>query len=189
LQPARTVAVVGTFTALAIASDLAMSGIPNVKVVDALVFASAFLFGFRVGAYVGVLSELIWGTMNPLGFGGYIIPFLVLGEVMYAAAGWGASKLWGGRTRLISDKSIFLGATLAICAFLWDVETNIGTALIGFWPSVSLGNVLATMVLGAPFMLAHELADLFMGAVLAPLIIQYLPRLAAARRLSLASRE
>ena len=92
----RELALVAGFTGLAIASDFAMTDALNVKLVDPIVFSVAFVFGPEMGVYVGVLSELIWSTFNPWGFGGYIIPFLVVGEILYAFAGWAAARVWKG---------------------------------------------------------------------------------------------
>jgi hypothetical protein len=177
----KELALVAAFTALAIASDFALADIPNVKLVDPIVFSVAFAFGLEMGMYVGVLSELIWGTLSPYGFGGYIIPFLVAGEVLYALAGWAAARVWDGESSRVSARNLYFGAALAVCAFLWDMETNAGTALLSFWPSLTLQKVLATEALGIPFMVSHEVSDLVTGAVLAPLIIFYASRLAKPR--------
>ncbi|MDG6915405.1 MAG: hypothetical protein JRM86_02515 [Nitrososphaerota archaeon] len=174
----RGLAAVAAFTALSVGSDYALSFFPNIpdaKLVDPLVFAVAFVYGFRVGAYVGVLSELVWGTVNPLGFGGYIIPFLAGGEVIYAAAGWAASRAWGGRSSPAS-RSLYFGSLLALCAFVWDLETNAGTALVAFWPGLTAAKLLATEALGIPFMVSHELSDFFTGAVITPVVIRYARR-------------
>jgi hypothetical protein len=129
-----------------------------------------------MGVYVGVLSEAVWGVLSPYGFGGYIVPFLVAGEVVYALAGWAASRVWRGDRRALSARNLYLGATLALCAFLWDLETNAGSALVAFWPYLTVQKVATTEVLGIPFMMAHEVSDLVSGAVLAPLIIFYASR-------------
>jgi len=173
----KDLALVAAFTALAVASDFALADVPNVKLVDPIVFSVAFVFGVRMGVYVGVLSELIWGTLSPYGFGGYIIPFLVGGEVLYALAGWAAARLWAEEGTRLSSRNIYFGATLALCAFLWDLETQAGTALLSFWPSLTLQKLVATEVLGTPFMFSHEVSDLFTGAVLAPMMIFYASRL------------
>lgn len=174
----KELALVAGFTALAVTSDFALADIPNVKLVDPIVFSVAFVFGLEMGVYVGVLSELIWGSLSPYGFGGYIIPFLVAGEVVYALAGWAAAKVWTGKDSRVSARNVYFGAVLALCAFLWDLETNAGTALLSFWSSLTLGKLLATEALGIPFMISHEVSDLFTGALLSPLIIFYASRLA-----------
>lgn len=170
------IAVVAAFTALAVASDFALADIPNVKLVDPIVFSVAFVFGLEMGVYVGVLSELIWGTVSPYGFGGYIIPFLVVGEVLYAVAGRVAAKTWAGDDSLASARNVCFGALLALCAFAWDLETNAGTAILSFWPSLTAQKLLATEAFGIPFMVSHELSDLVTGATVAPFIIFYASR-------------
>jgi hypothetical protein len=180
----KDIALVAAFTALAIASDFALTDFANVKLVDPIVFSVAFVFGLEMGVYVGVLSELIWGTFNPFGFGGYIIPFLVAGEVLYALAGWAAARVWAGDSSRLATRNLYFGAVLAICAFVWDLETNVGTALISFWPSLTVQKLLATEVIGIPFMVSHEVSDLVTGAVFAPLIIFYASRVARPRSLA-----
>jgi hypothetical protein len=177
----RELALVVGFTALAVASDFALTDALNVKLVDPIVFAVAFVFGLEMGVYVGVLSELIWSTISPWGFGGYIIPFLVAGEVLYALAGWAASRAWGGGGARLSARNLYFGALLSICAFAWDLETNAGTALLSFWPSLTWQKLLATEAQGIIFMVPHEVSDFVTGAVLAPLIIFYATRMATSR--------
>ncbi len=174
----RELSAVAVFTALAVASDFALADVPNVKLVDPIVFAAAFVFGLETGLYVGVLSELILGTLSPYGFGGYIIPFLVVGEAIYALAGWSAARLWAADGSRLSARNVYFGAVLALCAFLWDLETNAGTAVLSFWPSLTIQKLLATEALGIPFMVSHEVSDLVTGALIAPLIIFYASRLA-----------
>ncbi|MGH9921108.1 MAG: hypothetical protein ACRD6W_19845 [Nitrososphaerales archaeon] len=174
----RQVAVIASFTALAVASDFALTDALNVKLVDPIVFSVAFVFGLETGIYVGVLSELIWGTVSPFGFGGYIVPFLAAGEVMYAVAGWAAAKAWAPEESPVSARNLYFGALLALCAFLWDLETNAGTAVLAFGRSLSLDKLAATEAAGIPFMLPHEVSDLVTGALLAPIIIFYAKRVA-----------
>jgi hypothetical protein len=180
----RELALAAAFSALAVASDFALTDLLNVKLVDPIVFSVAFVFGLEMGIYVGVVSEVIWGTLSPYGFGGYIIPFLVAGEVMYALAGWAVAKVWRGESSRLSARNFYFGAVLATCAFLWDLETNAGTALLASWPSLTLQVIAGYEYLGIPFMMAHEVSDLVTGAILAPLIIFYASRFGRPRTLT-----
>src|SRR5712692_9490598 len=180
----KDLALVAAFTALAVASDFALTDLPNVKLVDPIVFSVAFVFGLELGAYVGVISEAIWGSLSPYGFGGYIIPFLVAGEVLYALAGWAASKVWRGDSSRVSARNFYLGGVLAICAFLWDLETNAGTALLVSWPSFQFQILAVYEAQGIPFAIAHEVSDLVAGAILAPFIIFYASRFGRPRSLA-----
>jgi len=185
VRRARSLALVATFSGVILSSNLALTDILNVKLLDSLVFVAAFLYGFRIGTSVAVVSELAWSFLSPYGIAGYITPFLVIGEVTYAFAGWAASKLWSGYLRQRPAQSLFFGALLAICAFIWDFETNFGTALIVFWPGVTVQNVLLTELQGVSFMLLHELSDLLLGIFFVPAVIFLLPRLSRARELNL----
>ena len=64
----QTLSMIAIFTSLIIASDYALAPIYNVKLMDTLVFASAYSFGFKVGASIAILSESIWSVVNPTGF-------------------------------------------------------------------------------------------------------------------------
>lgn len=175
-RKSQSLAVITIFTALIVGSDYAMAPLANVKLLDSLVFLAAYLFGFRIGASVGVLSEFIWAYGTPWGSPGFIAPFLIAGEVIYALAGTAASRIWTSRPDFRSGTNIALGGILAVCAVVWDLETEFGTALIGFWPSVTVFNYLGTVILGLPFTLAHEVSDFAFGAFLIPAIIMIIPK-------------
>ena len=167
--------IVAIFTSLTIASDFALAPVLNVKLMDTLVFSSTYAFGFKIGAYIAVLSELIWSFVSPFGNASLIAPFLIAGELIYVVAGYFCSKVWRkDEISILSYRNLFLGAVLAICAFLWDFETNLATGLLVLWPNhVTLLGVLAFEVVGIPFMIPHELGDFVLGSLLAPIIIAY----------------
>lgn len=171
----RTVSIVAIFTSLIIATDFAMVQFPNVKLEDTLVFSSAYAFGWKIGLCVALLSELIWGIASPYGFGGPIIPFLVAGETLYVAGGAIASRIWGREVKKISVQNFFFGAIVAICAFLFDIETNVLTSVI-LTGHLTLIGAIYYIASGAWFMVTHELADFVLGAYLAPLAIIYFLR-------------
>ncbi len=170
--PARQISIIAIFTSLVIASDFALAPALNVKLMDAIVFASAYAFGFRTGAAIAILSEFIWSIVTPYGLFFPIIPFLVAGELLFVTAGYLASKIWKiENLSSLSVNGLFLGATLAICAFVWDFETNIATGLIALWPRENLWGLLAFEISGIPFMIPHELSDFILGAGLVPIIV------------------
>ena len=92
MQSTKGISIVAIFTSLIIVSDYALAPIPNVKLVFTLAFASTYSLGLKIGTWIAVLSELIWGSISPYGFGGPIIPFLIVGNLVYVLAGWGASR-------------------------------------------------------------------------------------------------
>lgn len=176
MRSTKMLSLIAIFTSLIIASDYALIPALNVKLVDTLVFSTSFVFGFRIGASVAVLSELIWGVVSPYGFFLPIVPFLVLGEFFYVFAGYFASKIWGAEMfGAFSTRNLYFGAILAICAFAWDLETNLATGLI--WGAQTLEAYATFLVSGIPFAILHELSDFILGASLAPMVIAYCRRL------------
>ena len=180
----RSLAIITIFTALIVGSDYAMAPWANVKLLDSLVFLAAYLFGFRIGASVAVLSEFIWAYGTPWGPPGIIAPFLVAGEVIYALAGAAASRIWAGKPNFRSGTNVALGGILAVCAFVWDLEVDIVTAVIAYWPALTLPKLLWTLF--GPFTLvftiAHELSDFIFGAFLIPVLIVIIPKFGLSNR-------
>ena len=176
----REVALVPVLSALIVGSDFALAPYVDVKLLDVIVFSAAFLFGFRLGAVVAIVSEGAWSVVSPWGFAGPIMPFLIAGELIFAATGWWASKVWSDRSKVVQN-SIFIAALMLICAFAWDVETNLATALIASWPGLSIPAVVAWQISGIPFALVHEIADFFLGLLFAPAAILLIPRVMGRR--------
>jgi uncharacterized membrane protein len=164
------VAVVAVFSALVVGTDFALAPFVSFKLLDVVVFMVAFVYGFRQGAAVALVSETVWSVVSPWGVAGVMTPFLVGGELVFALAGWGASRYWKAEGNGISPVGFFIGAALAICAFVWDFETNAVTALVWFGPGLSLSQFLSVELAGFvfPLPLAHELADFALGSLLAP---------------------
>ncbi len=175
MNPTRRLTVIAIFTSLAIATDYGMAPVANVKLVFTLVFASAYAFGFKTGTTIAILTEFIWGVISPYGAPTLILPFLMGATVIYAFAGWGASKIWGYNIRPASYLNIFFGSIMAICAFFWDTTTNFGTAVLLYWPNITLEKFLFTDLnpLTLYFTVSHELGDFVLGSALAPVIIVY----------------
>lgn len=162
-------AIVAAFSALIVGSNFALASLVDVKLLDSVVFLTAFVFGFKTGAAVAVVSETAWSFVSPWGMAGVMTPFLVGGELLFAVAGWGAARLWGRVIPLGSPYPIFIGATMAVCAFVWDLETNAATALVAYWPRLTAQNLLLTEAYGTPFFITHFASDLLLGAIFVPL--------------------
>ena len=167
------IAVVAVFTALVVGSDFALAPFVNFKLWDLIVFMVAFVYGFRQGAAVAVLSEAVWSFVSPWGPAGIMSPFLIAGELLFAFAGWGASRMWKPMSGPITPSSIFFGATLAICAFLWDFEVNAVTAFVWYGPRLTFPELLVTELYGFafPIPMLHEVADFLLGTLAAPAAI------------------
>ncbi|MBS7635155.1 hypothetical protein KEJ34_06680 [Candidatus Bathyarchaeota archaeon] len=172
-KKARVFGLITILTSLCVATNYLMIGLVNVKLMDLIVFVSGFRFGSLVGGLVGVLTWLVYGTINPYGFSLPILAATSLGEGVYGVVG-GLIRGWRipemGRLWFMNASFAFIGFILT---FIYDLFTNIVCGLVVGLP---LGVVLMA---GIPFALIHELSNtlfFFVGAS---------PLLTALRRLPL----
>jgi len=175
----RGVAVMAVFSALAVASNYALLAFPQVKLMDSLVFVSAYLFGFGVGAGVAVITWLVYGSVNPLGAAGFpLLIVLMVGELFFAFSGallghrWKRSAVFGNGRRFL-NKSLVLGLTGLLSAFAYDFWTN---AIEGLLIYRSIEGIALRWITGVYFALAHELADFVFFAFVVPILIVAISR-------------
>ncbi|MHB1908214.1 MAG: hypothetical protein ACYCQJ_04990 [Nitrososphaerales archaeon] len=170
----RQISIVAMFSSLILATDFGLASIPNVKLMDTLVFAASYSFGFKLGAYIAIVSELAWSFVSPNGVAGIFTPILVGCELLFALAGWIASKTWSIKNlSWFSTTNVFFGSLMLVTAFFWDFITNAAYAVSITWPNVSLFSIIAAQVSGALFMFNHEIADFVFGAFLSTIVILY----------------
>ncbi len=173
------VALIAVFSALAVASNYAMLAFFQVKLMDSLVFISAYLFGFRVGAGVAAITWLVYGSLNPLGAAGFpLLLILVVGEMIYAVSGALVGRAWKRSTdfeggRRFFNKSLVLGVTGLLSTFVYDFWTN---AIDGLLIYRSIQGIVIRMVTGVYFALVHEVANFLFFAFIVPLLIVSISR-------------
>jgi hypothetical protein len=155
----RQVSVIAVMTATCVSTNYLLIGVINVKLMDLLVFVSGFAFGPLVGAIVGILTWLVYGTINPYGFSLPILAATCLGESIYGAVGGLLGGMEphrtddnpGGRLRFFNAKFAVIGFLLT---FAYDLLTNIVSGLVAGIP------IAVALVGGIPFALTHELSNL-----------------------------
>ena len=190
MRTTRELATIAIFTSLIIASDFSLTPFPNVKLLDTLVFSIAFVFGFGMGTSVAITSEVIWGFVSPYGPASLINIFTVLGELFFVIAGVLASRVWKqdeNRTWGLSLESFYFGAIIAICAFLWDFETNLAMGLIADGFKFTF-YALTFEITGASFAIVHEASDFLIGSALAPVAITFFSHTLKRRPLAVSPR-
>ena len=62
----RDISLITVLTALCVGGNYALIGLPNIKVMDLVVFVSGFVFGTFIGATTGILAWTLYGVINPL---------------------------------------------------------------------------------------------------------------------------
>src|SRR5438552_14083496 len=127
------VMITAVFTALALATNYALIGIPNVKIMDTLVFILAFVYGLRLGIGVATSIWLVYGFVNPNGVDSFLmLSFLMVGECFYALAGVALRKSFVARdvvrgTKEYQRLSIVFGLVGLLSTFAYDALTNFGS--------------------------------------------------------------
>ncbi|MCL5788569.1 MAG: hypothetical protein M1357_02035 [Candidatus Marsarchaeota archaeon] len=166
MRPSRKAAVIALFTAVSLSTDYLMLPLPNVKLMDTMVFMAGYIYGVDVGCSVAALSWLIYGTFNPLGAATPgLLAVMIAGECLYAVAG-GVMR----RQPLVkgASASIRFGAAGFLCAFIYDFITNAYTGI--YW----YGSVVRALVLGIPFAVMHEVTDFAFFSAIVPATISVL---------------
>lgn len=174
ISSTRILCLIIMLTSINLASNYAMIGIPNVKFMDLVVFLSGYLMGLAPGVLVGILTWLVYGTLNPLGFNFVILIATCLSETIYAIFGWLSErlnldsddileiKISGGNFWL---KNLKFGIIGFLATFIYDLITNVASVVI-----VGLPPIMA-IISGAWFALMHETSNFiffFFGCI--PLI-------------------
>ena len=172
-QPAVVrISIVAVFASLALATNYALIGVPNVKLMDALVFVSAFLFGLTVGIGVAGSTWLVYGFINPHGSADLVLlAFLIAGESFYAFAGAVVRKTaiaqdLLGRRGPYARFSLVFGTVGLLATVAYDVLTNFASWL--FRASSLYESLVIGLITGAPFALLHEVSNLIVFATAVP---------------------
>ncbi len=156
----------------------------NVKLMDALIFIAAFLFGLEVGLGSAILTWGVYGFVNPYGQDDLtLLLFLMLGECLYAVAGAILSRTSAVRELLSNSPSyrrtsILFGLIGLLATFVYDVLTNFGSWI--FKTSSLYQALIVGVITGVPFAILHEASNFVFFATVVPLAI------AASKRLGLA---
>jgi hypothetical protein len=151
--------LIAVMTAACIASNYLLIGFTNIKFMDLIVFVSGCAFGPALGATVGILTWLVYGTLNPYGFSLPVLVATALGESLYGVTGGLIGARGGlGEGTSASFKFAIIGFLLT---FIYDLATNIVSGLTAGIP------IAVALVAGIPFALAHEASNaafFFVGA-------------------------
>ena len=142
-------------TALAIVSNYILISIPNVKLMDLIVFVTGFSFGPIKGALVGAMIWLVYGVINPYGFSFPVWISTMIGETVYGIVGGIRGKMGINikRKRDYLIRSFEMSLWGILTTMFYDVLTNLVF-------SYSLGiNFIQTLIIGLPFTLLHQVSN------------------------------
>jgi uncharacterized membrane protein len=149
------VSIIVTLVALCVATNYALVGVFNVKIMDFIVFIGGFCFGAYAGAFIGILSWAVYGVINPYGFVPQVWLATMFSEAIYGTVGGllgkNFSKIGSNDQRF--RLSIFFGTMGFILTLIYDMVTNLAFALALGMP------IIVAIVFGAPATILHEVSN------------------------------
>lgn len=168
---AKRVASLAVLAALAISSNYVLISLPNVKLMDAIVFASSMAMGLKFGAGLAILIWMVYGTLNPYGLNLPTLIVVTLSEMVYVLFSRIPAALGFRATKASIRDSLVLASIGLFSTLMYDLATN---AFVGylFYGSVVMG--LITMNFPIPMGIFHELSNALFFPIAVPLIYRVL---------------
>jgi len=149
------VSMVALLVALCIGSNYALIGVPNLKLMDFLVFVGGFRLGPLAGGLIGVLTWMVYGVLNPYGFVFPIWLSTMFSEAVYGVAG----GILGRRISEadLNELHVQLSVLFGVLGFFLTLAYDLLTTLV-YAATFSLP-FLPTFIFGLSFTLLHELSN------------------------------
>ena len=166
---AQRLAALSVLTALCLGIQLTPRPM-NVEFTSLIIFVSGMVFGSIAGGLLGALVMLVNGFLSPYGFAGVVMPFQITGIGLIGVAGGLYSRTANGR---LSAGGFAEAAVLgAFLTFVYDVVTNVGTAVFWMLSGLSFPHALVTaLITGAVPLIIHVVWNTALfGFVTVPLV-------------------
>ena len=164
---ARKIALIVVLTALCVSTNYVMSVVPNINLMDLLVFVTGFSFGAFEGASVATLSWVVYGIINPLGSNIVILISCIIGETIFGVVGGAMSK--SRNVHRLSNLNMEFGILGLVLSITYDLITNIVYAKIFNLPIASA--IVSGWLLPPWFGITHEVSNLILFSIVAlPLV-------------------
>jgi uncharacterized membrane protein len=159
----RDISLITVLTALCVGGSYALIGLPNIKVMDLVVFVSGFVFGTFIGATTGILTWIVYGAINPFGFSFPVWLSTMVGEAVFGIVGGILGRIsykTSEKTFNVFRFSLEMGLWGLVLTIVYDLFTNIVFAVVFNVP------IVAAIVMGwfiPPwFGILHEASNLIL---------------------------
>jgi LytS/YehU family sensor histidine kinase len=161
----KKTAILVMLVGISVGTNYAMISLYNVKFMDFIVFVGGFCFGPIIGAFTGIISWIVYGTLNPVGFEVRIWLATMFSETLYGVIGGLMSRLLlsEGNSVLkgkVLSASVFFGMLGMLLTFGYDVITNAVSGIV-WYQSIFLGLITGFV----PFGLVHVISNAFFFGV------------------------
>jgi len=150
--------------AVSLGTNYALSGVPNVKLMDLCVFLAGKHLGLLYGALVGALSWAFYGVLNPYGASLFTTVIAIVGQVSYATAGWALGNLSFSPGSASERNPAWHAAAGFFSTLLYDLFTNSAFGVF-FYGSAVAG--LLAMNFPLPMGVIHEASNFILFPLVA----------------------
>jgi len=176
------IALIGTFSALAVVLGYMLASIPNIEIFTLMIFLAGFVMNKKEGAIVGLLSSTIFTFFNP--FGPSPPPLF-----FYQLAHYSLTGALGGLTRdYLCNKKYFkpredlynfqimliFGVLGGSITFVYDI---LSTLFGGFIVSIAIEYFIASYLSGIIFTTIHLVGNILVFIFILPGLIQLIIKL------------
>lgn len=180
------IALIGTFTALAIVLGYLLVHLPNIEVFTMMIFLAGFIMSKKEGAIIGLLSASIFTFFNLIGSSIFYPQLFVYQLIHYSMTG----ALGGLAKDFLRKKEYFkptedlyifrimllFGFLGAIITFIFDILSTY-FFLSGFTVSITLDYFVVSYLINIVFTTVHLIGNILVFVFLLPGLIQVITRL------------
>ena len=172
----RKTALIAVLAALCIGTNYVMLPLPNINLMDAIVFTTGLFYGFIPGASVAAIAWLVYGSLNPLGFSAPILLVVISAEMLYAFIGSRLQRTSLGHPHKdysSVERYLIFGVAGLFATLAYDIITNAVSGLLAY-NSIWLG--LITMNVPLPLGIIHAASNFVLFATITPLLLKLLAK-------------
>lgn len=159
----KDISLIAIMTALCIGGSYALIGLPNINLIDFIVFTIGLNFGVPIGVLTGILAWTVYGTMNPLGFNFPIWLSTITGEAIFGFVGGVLRKnIFKTRENRFQVLRFSLEISLwgLLLTILYDLLTNIVYANVFGIPLAAA--IVSGWLIPPWFGILHELSNMIL---------------------------
>ena len=159
----KDISLITVLAALCVGGSYVLIGLPNIKVIDLVVFVSGFVFGTSIGVTTGALTWIVYGTINPFGFSLSQWLSTVICEAVFGIAGGILGRInykTSEKTFNVFRFSLEMGLWGLILTIVYDLFTNIVFAVVFDVPIVAA--IVTGWFIPPWFGILHEASNLIL---------------------------
>ncbi|MBA7639969.1 hypothetical protein ES703_47630 [subsurface metagenome] len=176
------IALIGTFSALAVVLGYMLASIPNIEIFTLMIFLAGFIMNKKDGAIVGLLSSIIFIFFNPFGPSPPPLFFYQLTHYTLTGALGGLTQDYLCNKKYFKPREdlyvfqimLIFGVLGASITFIYDI---LSTLFGGFIVSVTIEYFIASYLSGIIFTTIHLVGNTLGFIFLLPGLIQLIIKL------------